>query len=498
MAAAEMTNRYPMPTPAQFEAAEREDDGITLMDLFHIIGKHAVSAAISCVAVFFAVCAYTLVTPPQYSATAQVFATYSDASVRDDDISSINSASTYIANQIRSYPALATTEAVLQPVIDDLGLSMTVPQVAALLTVANPEDTAFVDITAETGDPRQSAALANGVAESLQDVVENSLYDSGQQSPVKLSIVQQAQEPASPSSPNVPLYLAVGLVGGVIVGVVVALLRDLLARRVQEARDLQDIVDAPIMGRVPEDASLKSAKPVVVSAPGGQIAEEFRRVRTNLSFTAPVEGLTSRLIVVSSVGVNEGKTTIAVNIAASFAESGARVLLIDADLRHPSVAKRLGIEGGAGLAHVLSSQAAVKDVVQRYWKPNFHIMPAGPKPPNASTLLSSDVMREMIHQALTQYDYVVIDTSPLVVANDAAVFAKMGAGVVLVSGRDVTDKRELRDVAGQLATMEVPIIGFVFNFAKEQKNPGKYDDYYYEDAEVARAKASRRHAHRKV
>ena len=100
MAAAEMTNRYPTPTPAQFEAAEREDDGITLMDLFHIIGKHAVSAAISCVAVFFAVCAYTLVTPPQYSATAQVFATYSDASVRDDDISSINSASTYIANTV--------------------------------------------------------------------------------------------------------------------------------------------------------------------------------------------------------------------------------------------------------------------------------------------------------------------------------------------------------------------------------------------------------------
>ena len=102
-----MTNRYPMPTPAQFEAAEREDDGITLMDLFHIIGKHAVSAVISCVVVFFAVCAYTLITPPQYSATAQVFATYSDASVRDDDISSINSASTYIATRsgrIRRWP----------------------------------------------------------------------------------------------------------------------------------------------------------------------------------------------------------------------------------------------------------------------------------------------------------------------------------------------------------------------------------------------------------
>lgn len=498
MVSAEMTNRYPAQTPAQFDAMGQEDDGITLMDLFHIISKHMVSAAISCVVVFFAVCAYTLITPPQYTATAQVFATYSDTSVRENDMSSINSASTYISNQIRSYPALATTEAVLQPVIDDLGLSMTVPQVADLLTVTNPEDTAFVNVTAETGDPQQSAAIANSVAESLQNVVQTSLYDSGQQSPVKLSIVQQAQEPASPSSPNVPLYMAVGLVGGVIVGVVVALLRDLLARRVQEARDLQDIVAAPIMGRIPEDDSLKSSKPIVVASPAGPVAEEFRRVRTNLSFTAPVEGLSSRLIVISSVGVNEGKTTTAVNIAASFAETGARVLLIDADLRHPSVADRIGIEGSAGLAHVLSSQAAVKDVVQRYWKPNFHVMPAGPKPPNASALLNSDLMREMVHQALTQYDYVIIDTSPLIVSNDAAVFGKMGAGVMLVSGRDVTEKRELRDVASQLATMEVPIIGFVFNFAKKSKKADSYGSYYYDNTEAERAKAGRRHAHRKA
>ena len=168
--------------------------------------------------VFLAVCAYTLITPPKYSSTAQTYATYSDASVEGGDISSINSASSYISNQIRSYPTLATTEAVLQPVIDDLGLKMTVGQLADLLTVENPENTAFVNITVEDGNPQQSAAIANAVAESLQDVVENSLYDSDRQSPVKLSIVQQAQEPTSPSSPNVPLYMAIGLVGGLILG----------------------------------------------------------------------------------------------------------------------------------------------------------------------------------------------------------------------------------------------------------------------------------------
>lgn len=475
-------NEQRVQTQSQLEGAGEHEDGITLMDLLHIISKHAITTIITTVVVFLAVCAYTLITPPKYTATAQVFATYSDSSVEDGGISSINSASSYISNQIRSYPTLATTEAVLQPVIDDQGLQMTVGQLGDLLTVTNPENTAFVNVTVEDENPSQAASIANGVAESLSDVVENSLYDSDRESPVKLSVVQQAQEPSAPSSPNVPLYMAIGLVGGLVMGVIVALLRDLLATKIQEARDLQDIVDAPIMGRIPDDDSLKNSAPVVVSAPAGSIAEEYRRVRTNLSFTTTVEGTSSRLIVISSVSPNEGKTTTAVNIAASLAENGARVLLIDADLRHPSVASKLGLEGNAGLAHVLSSQASVKDVVQRYWKPNLHVMPAGPKPPNASTLLNSDMMHELIRQALVQYEYVIIDTSPMIVANDAAVFGKMGNGVVLVSGRDVTDKRELREIVGQLATLNVAITGFVFNFAKEsKKKASSYGNYYYDD-----------------
>ena len=495
---AEANEPRPAPSPVQIETVEERDEGITLMDLIRIVAKHAIAAIVTCVVVFLAVCAYTLLTPPKYTSTAQVFATYSDTSVEDGNISSINSASTYISNQIRSYPTLATTEAVLQPVIDDLGLEMTVGQLADLLTVENPENTAFVNVTVEDGDPKQAASIANGVADSLSNVVETSLYDEGRESPVKLSVVQRAQEPSSPSSPNVPLYMAAGLVGGLILGVFMALLRDMLATRIQDVKDLQDIVDAPIMGRIPDDESLKASKPVVVSAPASALAEEYRRIRTNLSFTTPVEGTKSRLIVISSVGPDEGKTTTSVNIATALAENGAHVLLIDADLRHPSVADKLGIEGQAGLTHVLSAQAAVKDVVQRYWKPNMHIMPAGPKPPNASALLNSDTMRELIRQALMQYDYVVIDTSPMVVANDAAIFGKMGTGVVLVSGRDITEKRELRDITAQLATLDVPISGFVFNFAKESKRKSSsYGNYYYDDAASTSTAADRKHARRK-
>ena len=190
MAAAE--SNVPATNQVVVESNDTEDDGITLMDLFRIVHKHLLVGIITFVVVFAAVCAYTFLAPPKYSATAQVFATYSDSSVQDNNISNINSASTYITNQIQSYPTLATTESVLKPVIDDLGLDTTVANLAGQLTVTNPTNTAFVNITAETGDAKQASDIANSVAESLSNVVEKSLYASGKESPVKLSVVQRA------------------------------------------------------------------------------------------------------------------------------------------------------------------------------------------------------------------------------------------------------------------------------------------------------------------
>lgn len=183
------------------ESTETED-GITLMDLFRIVRKHILWGIITFVVVFAAVCAYTFLVPPKYSATAQVFATYSDSSAQDNNIANFSTASTYISNQIQSYPTLATTEAVLKPVIDDLGLDTTVANLAGQLTATNPTNTAFVNITAETGDAKQASDIANSVAESLSNVVEKSLHASGKESPVKLSVVQRAVEPVTPQLPE--------------------------------------------------------------------------------------------------------------------------------------------------------------------------------------------------------------------------------------------------------------------------------------------------------
>ncbi|MEE1294983.1 MAG: CpsD/CapB family tyrosine-protein kinase, partial [Bifidobacterium merycicum] len=188
-----------------------------------------------------------------------------------------------------------------------------------------------------------------------------------------------------------------------------------------------------------------------------------------------------QLLVISSTSPSEGKTTTVINVAAVLAENGAKVLLVDADLRHPSVAHHLGIEGSVGLAHVLSGQMSPVDVVQSYWKPNLHILPAGKRPANASLLLNSDMMKMLIEQALMQYDYVLIDTAPLAVSNDGIVFGSWAKGVVLVAANGICRKKDLEESMDALRTAKVPVLGFVFNFANPKKEHKNAYYYYYED-----------------
>lgn len=198
-------------------------------------------------------------------------------------------------------------------------------------------------------------------------------------------------------------------------------------------------------------------------------------------------------MVITSAGASEGKTTTAVNIAAALTEDGSRVLLIDADLRHPSIAHKIDIDGSAGLTHVLSGQAAVKDVIQRYWKPNLHVIPAGPKPPNASTLLDSPLMTTLVANAMQQYDYIIIDTAPMVVANDAVIFMKQGGTLEMVRRRDQTLKRDLREIADELETLDMPVSGIVINCAKENKKALENSNYYYSNSgNAAESKRNRK------
>ena len=156
------------------------------------------------------------------------------------------------------------------------------------------------------------------------------------------------------------------------------------------------------------------------------------------------------------------------------------------------MAAKLGLEGHVGLSHILSGQARPADIVQAYWKPNLQVLPAGKRPGNASILLNSTVMKELIEAARNQYDYVILDTTPLSVANDATIFGKMAHGVIMVVGKGVADKRELQETVQSLKSASVPILGFVLNFANPKKLRSNNYYYYYADG-VRNNGKSRKH-----
>lgn len=457
----------------------------TFADLLATIRKHLIAALVACAVVIACVGAYVFLAPPEYTSTAQVIATFNAAQENGEstDISQQNTGGTYISSQIKSYPTLTTTEKVLSPVISKLGLNESVSELAKQLVVTNPSNTAFVNISAKSGDAQRSADIANAVAESLRTVVQQDLYGGSKgQSPIKLTVVQKATVPQSPSSPKKGLYFAIGVVLGIIVGVFAAVLKELLSTKVEETSDVRGIVKASALGSVPKNEVLSGTRPIIITEPNGPVAEEYRRIRANIKFLQ-VDKVPDRgqLLVISSTSPSEGKTTTVINVAAVLAENGAKVLLVDADLRHPSVAHHLGIEGSVGLAHVLSGQMSPVDVVQSYWKPNLHILPAGKRPANASLLLNSDMMKMLIEQALMQYDYVLIDTAPLAVSNDGIVFGSWAKGVVLVAANGICRKKDLEESMDALRTAKVPVLGFVFNFANPKKEHKNAYYYYYED-----------------
>lgn len=487
---AEIANDQQLPGVATTPSSHTAE-GLSLLRLLKVLRKRIITVIVSFVVTLTIICVWTALSPLKYTTSTQLFATY-NSSTNGANVVEQNTGNSYIMSQIKSYPTLTTTEAVLQPVIDDLRLDKTAAQLADEISVVNPTNTAFINISVTDTDAKLATQIANSVAVSLSKVVEKSLYSTNADSPVKLSIVQPAQQPTAPSSPKWTMNILVGILAGLIIGIVAALIKDLLSKKIQDDDEIGEYINAPIIGRIAESDMLNATSPVIVNEPGSPIAEDFRRVRTNLSFLVPMGDTNCRLIAISSTGAGEGKTTTSVNIAAALAENGARVLLIDADLRHPSVAHKIDLDGSAGLTHVLAGQASVKDVIQRYWKPNLHIMPAGPKPPNASALLNSPTMTELLNNAVRQYDYVLIDTAPMIVANDAAIFLRHGGSLVMVCRRDQTTKHDLQEISEELTTLDLTVSGVVFNCARENKKAIENSNYYYYSNQNASGKGRKK------
>lgn len=207
--------------------------------------------------------------------------------------------------------------------------------------------------------------------------------------------------------------------------------------------------------------------------------EQYKLIRANLDFTLPDDEKCPVIGVTSSMR-GEGKSTTAVNLSYVFAEKGHKVLLIDADLRIPSIAKKLGIESSPGLADLLRGKGAQISEFQSLLLKNWFVLPSGDIPPNPSELLGSARMKNILDQFREIFDYIIIDLPPVNIVSDAVSISSLISGMIVVIREEYTEKKELERCFRQLKLSNVNVLGCVMNVAKSGNGSyGKYKKYKY-------------------
>lgn len=207
--------------------------------------------------------------------------------------------------------------------------------------------------------------------------------------------------------------------------------------------------------------------------------EQYKLLRANLNFTLPVD-LKCPVIGVTSSMRGEGKSTTSINLSYVLAESGKKVLLIDGDLRLPSVAKKMDLGESPGLTNLLMNAEAYRlDQFKSDLLENWYILPAGDLPPNPSELLGSRRMEVLLEAFVERFDYIVIDLPPVNIVSDAVAISKLISGMVVVVRADYSEKKELENCLRQLRLSNVNVLGCVLNASKTKKGAyGKYKKYY--------------------
>lgn len=484
----EMAERFLASGVERSLQCENEREHMTISDVLRAIKKHWIVEIVLFCVVVGVVAGTTFAATPIYTASTEILTQYDSASSSESSTTTNQQQYANGSSLASLYPDLVQSDEILQSVIDNLGLHTTPTALRSNVSAATNDSSPIVYIYATDSNPAQTVRIVKELVKQLKKQVSAM---AGPDINVSFATIQAPVEPRVASSPNVQANLAIGIVAGLIIAMLGAVLREMFDKGVNDVSDVQTVVRDPVLASVPKAHTVSNGVPAVITKPRGRAAEEVRRLTTNISFVTPKDLKQQNVIIVTSTNPREGKTTVSVNMAAAFAEKGKSVLLIDADVRHPSVAKALGMNSGVGLVSLLAGEVSAKEAIQPYWKSYLQVLPAEEHKTPSGIILGSDAMRQLVDQAAERYDYVIVDTAPMTVANDAAVFAEKGGVLLLVVGQGVAQKKALREVVKEFRMSKTAIRGVVLNMVSVN-NAGRSSYYYHEDHEDAGSSSKRK------
>jgi succinoglycan biosynthesis transport protein ExoP len=394
-----------------------------------------------------------------YAAKTQMFVSTSGVPA---DLSQTYQGGLFSQQRVRSYAKVMSSATVAQAVIDELHLSESVQDVQGKIRASVPTDSVLIDVTVKDESPRRAKAIADAVGHRFPTLV-NTLErpQRGQSSPVTVTVTSPPRLPTDPVSPRKPLYLAFGLLLGLVVGVGGAVVRDILDRRIRSDDDAGTIAGAPVLGRIAEDPDAEKRPLIAVHDPFSVGAEAYRQLRTNLRVLNVDHRL--RSFVVSSAVASEGKTLVVANLGVAFAQAGHRVALVDADLRRPKLADVLGLDSTVGLTNLLVADLPLGEALRTHPSLPLDVLASGPPPPNPSELLASERFASVLQGLTERFEVVILDAPALLPVTDAAILAQLVSGVILVTRAASTRTDELEAAAQSLRAVDKQVLGVVLN-----------------------------------
>ncbi len=424
----------------------------------------------------------TVTTTPLYKSSTRLFiSTYAGSSLSD----------TYQGNllsqeRITSYTILLTGEALAQRTVDALHLDMSTQALRKEITARSKAGTVLIDVDVLDPSPVRARDIANTLSNEFVAMTRTlETPGDGNIPDTRVVVEQPAAVATSPAVPNLIQNLAFGLAAGILLGIAFAVGRDAMDNTVKKQEDLESITGVGVVGDIPVDKARRADPAISFGAENSGIAESFRKLRTNLSFLAVDNP--PRVIVVTSSIPNEGKSTTAINIALALTEAENKVLLVDGDMRRSMLQSYLKLDGAVGLSTILSGSVSLADALQETQFPGLTVLAAGGTPPNPSELLASQAAKKLIAELRGQFDYVIMDSSPLLAVTDAALLAANSDGALLLARYSLTKREQLAHATGALRNVGAVLLGTVFTMTPP-RNRSSYDGayYYYGDSHGGR------------
>lgn len=446
---------------------------------------------------------------PQYQSTALFYVNNGSFSVGGSSISIDSGDLVASKSLVESYIVILNTRQTAEEIIDYAGVDRTYSEIQSMISAAAVNSTEIFQVVVTSEDPAEARAIAYAITQILPKRI------SGIIDGTSAKVVDSPRKATSPSSPSYIGNTAVGFLLGLLLSAVVIVLREVFDVTIRNEEDVEQSCDHPILAAVPDmlaqtkggyygnygkyatRSAASGKEPAVV---GSQIsfaaAEAYKLLRTKLQFSFTDEN-DCHVIGVSSALAGEGKSLSSVNLACALAQLDKRVLLIDCDLRRPSLAAKLPIRKVPGLSNYLTRQVTMAEIIQHYTDEGgecaFDVISSGRNPPNPIELLSSGRMEKALAELRKSYDHIILDLPPVGEVSDALVAAKMADGILLVVRENYCNRNALSSAIEQFRFVEARVLGVVLNGTTESTNGyGKkyrgYRKYYHRYAGAYAAK----------